>query len=210
MRMRKTLISGLLATGMALAFASPGYSAAYLKLGDIKGDMVGAAPSGDKHKGENDILSWSWGETNATAAARHKDWIIIESMSSPLVAKTAPADLKGSGVVSVARELDKSSTKLQEACANGTMIDEVEITLRVENKQEPYLTYKLKDVLVTSYTIRNPRDSDDRPTEEVAFYYNKIAIGYGQTDDAAKPARATLKPMRAKPASDRNTTRTNR
>lgn len=26
-------------------------------------------------------------------------------------------------------------------------------------------------------------DADDRPTEEVAFYYNKIAFGYAKTTD---------------------------
>jgi hypothetical protein len=29
-------------------------------------------------------------------------------------------------------------------------------------------------------------DADDRPTEEVAFYYNKIAFSYASTDDGKK------------------------
>ena len=50
----------------------------------------------------------------------------------------------------------------------------------VKNKQEPYLKYELKNVMVTSYSMAG--GGDPQPTEEVAFYYNKIAFSY-QTDD---------------------------
>lgn len=36
------------------------------------------------------------------------------------------------------------------------------------------MAWKLENVMVTSYSTS--RDADDRPTEEVAFYYNKIAF----------------------------------
>lgn len=37
----------------------------------------------------------------------------------------------------------------------------------------------------TSGEVRTSQsgDADDRPTEEVAFYYNKIAFGYAKTTD---------------------------
>ena len=38
------------------------------------------------------------------------------------------------------------------------------------------MKYQLDNVLVKSWSISG--DADDRPSEEVAFYYNKIAFGY--------------------------------
>lgn len=38
------------------------------------------------------------------------------------------------------------------------------------------LKYKLDRAFVKSWSTSG--DADDRPTEEVAFYYNKIALGY--------------------------------
>ncbi len=42
-----------------------------------------------------------------------------------------------------------------------------------------YLKYKLDRAFVKSWSTSG--DADDRPTEEVAFYYNKIAFGYAPT-----------------------------
>ena len=122
----------------------------------------------------------------------HKDWIIIESMSSPLF-RSIPEGAKDAqrsrgdttlGDVVVVRELDKSSTKLQEACANGTFYDEVEIhfTTQVKNKQEPYLTYLLKDVIVTSYSFHGNAAGDPLPTEEVTLGYTEVEWTYITVD----------------------------
>jgi len=135
--------------------------AAFMKLGDIKGEAT-----------DNE----------------HKDWIIIESMSSPIF-RSIPEGAKDAqrsrgdttlGDIVVVRELDKSSTKLQEGCANGTFYDEVEIhfTTQVKNKQEPYLTYKLKDVIVTSYSFHGNAAGDPLPTEEVTLGYTEVEWTY--------------------------------
>ena len=41
--------------------------------------------------------------------------------------------------------------------------------------------YKLDRAFIKSWST--PGDADDRPTEEVAFYYNKIAFGDAPTKD---------------------------
>lgn len=135
--------------------------AAFVKLGDIKGEAT-----------DNE----------------HKDWIIIESMSAPLfrsIAEGAKDSQRTKGTTSlgdvvVVRELDKSSTKLQEACANGTFFKEVEIHFctTMKNKQEPYLTYKLKDVIVTSYSFHGNAAGDPLPTEEVTLGYTEVEWTY--------------------------------
>ncbi|MCP4169487.1 MAG: type VI secretion system tube protein Hcp [Fuerstiella sp.] len=134
---------------------------AFVKLGDIKGE---ATDDG------------------------HKDWILIESMSSPLF-RSIPEGAKDSqrtkgdttlGDIVVVRQLDKSSTKLQEACANGSFFSEVEIHFctTMKNKQEPYLTYKLKDVIVTSYSFHGNSSGDPLPSEEVTLGYTEVEWTY--------------------------------
>ena len=44
-----------------------------------------------------------------------------------------------------------------------------------------YLKYKLDRAFIKSWSTSG--DADDRPTEEVAFYYNKLAFAYGATSD---------------------------
>jgi type VI secretion system secreted protein Hcp len=73
--------------------------------------------------------------------------------------------------VIVVRQLDKSSTKLQEACANGTYFKDVEIHFctQTKNKQEPYLKYKLNDCIVTSYSISGHESGNPLPTESISI-----------------------------------------
>lgn len=134
---------------------------AFAKMGDIKGEAT------DKD---------------------HKDWILIESMSAPIT-RTIPAGAKDQqrtrgetklGDVVLVRELDKSSTKLAEACANGTFFKEVEIHFctTVKNKQEPYLKYKLTNVIVTSYSFHGNSSGDPQPSEEVTLGFTAIEWTY--------------------------------
>lgn len=135
--------------------------AAFIKLGDIKGEAT-----------DQD----------------HKDWIIIQSMSAS-IHRAIPSGAKDQqrtkgetslGDVQVVRQLDKSSTKLQEACANGTFFKEVEIHFcsTVKNKQEPYLKYKLSDVIVTSYSVHGDASGNPLPSEQVSLGYSKVEWTY--------------------------------
>lgn len=153
-------------------------AAAYIKIGDIKGEAT-----------DNE----------------HKDWIIIESMSQ---AVRKPVQLDTStgqrtrgdtvlGDVVCVKELDKSSPKIAEAVCNGAHFPEVTIELCKSvpsndgtggTKQVPYLTYKLKDVIVTSYNISGgTADGDPLPTEEIALGYTEVEWTYIVLDPAGNP-----------------------
>ena len=84
------------------------------------------------------------------------------------------------GDICIVRELDKSSVKLEEACANGTFFKEVEIhfTTQVKNKQETYLTYKLANVIITSYSIHVNEKGDPNASEEITLAYTKVEWTY--------------------------------
>lgn len=134
---------------------------AFMKLGDIKGDAT-----------DQD----------------HKDWILIESMSSP-IHRSIPQGARDQqrsrgettlGDVVVVRQLDKSSPKMQENCANGTPVKEVEIHFctQAKNKQEPYLIYKLKDVIITSYSAHANASGSPMPSEEITLGYSAVEWTY--------------------------------
>jgi type VI secretion system secreted protein Hcp len=138
---------------------------AFLKFGDIKGEAT-----------DQD----------------HKDWILIESMSSP-IHRSIPSGAKDQqrtkgdttlGDVVLVRQLDKSSVKLQEACATGKFFKEAEIHFctKAEGKEEPYLKYKLSDVLVTSYNLHATASAQPMPTEEVTFGFTAAEWTYVVVD----------------------------
>ena len=159
---------------------------AFMKLGDIKGEATDAD---------------------------HKEWVIIESMSSPMY-RSVPAGAKDQqrtkgettlGDIACSRQLDKSSTKLQEACANGTFFKEVEIHFctTVKNKQEPYLTYKLSDVIISSYSFHGNSSGSPLPSEQVTLGYTKVEWTYIVIDPATGDKKGNV-PAKYNPGEGRS------
>jgi type VI secretion system secreted protein Hcp len=151
------------------------------------------------------------GEIKGQASdADHLDWVIIERMSFP-IRRSIPENARdhqrtqGSttlGDVTLVRELDKSTPALALACANGTWFKEVEIHLcsTIKNKQEPYLVYKLKNVIITGYGFDGNDQGDPLATDQVTLAYTDIEWTYmvldpktgakqGQTAAAYSPSK---------------------
>jgi type VI secretion system secreted protein Hcp len=89
----------------------------------------------------------------------------------------------------ISKSMYIASAYLAQAAINGNSLGTAEIHF-IETAggtsigdAEPicYLKYKLDRCFVKSWSTSG--DADDRPTEEVAFYYNKIAFGYATTKD---------------------------
>lgn len=137
--------------------------AAFLKIGDIKGEATDT---------------------------EHKEWVRIQSFSSPMhrTIQQGARDAQRSrgetvlGDITITRELDSSSVKLQEACASGKYFKEVEIhiTNEVKGKQEPYLKYKLSDAIVTSYAVN--ANGRDVPLEDVTINFSEAEWTYVTID----------------------------
>jgi type VI secretion system secreted protein Hcp len=144
--------------------------------------------------------------------AKHDKWIEVLSMSSPIF--RAPVTDPATGVsrrrgdvimddITCAKELDKSSPKIAEALCNGTFYDEVEIHFTVpvqvtdpdgtvRTEQEPYLIYKLKDVIVTSYSFHGNAAGDPLPTEEITLGYTEVEWTYVVLDPAGVPTETII------------------
>ena len=82
--------------------------------------------------------------------------------------------------VIITKSLDSSSAKLAQFAINGNSPGQADIhfveVAGSEGQPVAYLQYKLDRVFIKSWSTSG--DADDRPTEEISFYYNRIAFQY--------------------------------
>lgn len=87
----------------------------------------------------------------------------------------------------ISKSMDWATSQLAQFAINGNGRGRAEIEfVEVGGGDRPgapacYLRYKLDRAFIKSWSTSG--DADDRPTEEVAFYYNKIAFNYARTVD---------------------------
>ena len=129
----------------------------FAKIGDIKGESLD-----DKHKDEIEVLSWSWGVTNATTRA---------AGTGAGAGKASFHDL------SFTHKIDRASPVLMKSCATGQHIKEATITLRKAGKgQQEFLIIKMNDVLVTA--VSDADGAEAGPVESVSLAFAKVDVEY--------------------------------
>lgn len=117
----------------------------------------------------------------------HKDWIILQSFSQGTEMQKDSATARGSYDVSdiiVVKDLDKSSPKLAESIAMGTVFPKVEIHL--DSGKDTFYMYDLSNVMITSYSISGT--GNDIPTEEFSLNYEKITFA----ETSSEPVKAEI------------------
>ncbi len=155
------LKSALIAAALCLA-AAPATAAmtGYLKIPDIDGESKSAgAPAGGV-----EVLDVKWDAATRAGAA-----------SSALAAATGgTASPPDAGTVTLTLPKGFAGRDaLQRAYRGKTEIPVLEFATPADGGARAYLKYKLERCFVKSWSTSG--DADDRPTEEVAFYYNKIS-----------------------------------
>ena len=129
----------------------------FAKIGDIKGESFD-----DKHKDEIEVLSFSWGVTNAG---------VVSPGGGAGAGKATFQDL------SIVHHIDKASPLLLKACATGTHIKDAIITHRKAGKgQQEYLIVKLNDVIITGVTHGGA--SGQPFSESVSLAFAKVDLEY--------------------------------
>ena len=129
----------------------------FAKIGDIKGESLD-----DKHKGEVEVLSWSWGVAQ-TGSMGHG--------SGGGTGKANFSDLH------ITHFIDKASPVLMKACATGEHIKEATITARKAGKgQQEYLIIKMSDVIITS--VAPSVSGGEAGVESVTLQPSKIDVEY--------------------------------
>ncbi len=135
----------------------------------------------DKHKGEIDVLAWSWGMSNAGSAAFHRG-------GGGGAGKVSFQDLN------LTKFVDKSSTGLMHACATGGLIPQGKLTVRTSGeKPVEYLKVTFGDVLITSVSVNALGLEDDRLTETVTLNYRLFEYVYTpQREDGSEEPPKTF------------------
>ena len=130
----------------------------FLKLDDVKGESTD-----DKHKGEIDVLAWSWGMNQSGT--------------------THMGGGGGSGKVSVhdlslTKYVDKSSPNLMLATCNGKHFKEALLTVRkAGEKPLEYIKISMKEVIVSSVSTGGS-GGQDRLTENITLNFAEFKIAY--------------------------------
>jgi type VI secretion system secreted protein Hcp len=130
----------------------------FLKIDDVKGESQDA-----KHKGEIDVLAWSWG---------------MSQSGSMHVGGGG-----GSGKVSVqdihvTKYVDKSSPNLIQVCCSGKHFKEALLTIRKAGGSAlEYTKIQMKDVLVSSISTGGS-GGEDRLTENVTLNFAEFDFIY--------------------------------
>jgi type VI secretion system secreted protein Hcp len=129
----------------------------FAKLGDIKGESID-----DKHKDEIEVLSYSWGVSNAG------------SMGFGTGGGEGKATFQD---LSFTHKIDKASPVLMQTCATGVHLKEATITHRKAGKgQQEYLVIKMNDVIVTGVT--HGGTGSDGSSENVSIAFAKVNVEY--------------------------------
>ena len=118
---------------------------------------------------------------------KHKDWIEITSYSQaihqPASATAssvggASAERVNIGEFTIAKQADKATPKLFEACCTGKHIKEIIVEVcRAGGDKQKYLEIRMEQVIVSSF-VQN--GGGDFPSETVAFSAGKTKITYSQ------------------------------
>jgi type VI secretion system secreted protein Hcp len=173
---RSSLITFLapLVIASSLSAASVDY---LLEIDGIKGES-----SDDRYPEAIEVSSFSWGAGNTGASGGGGGAGKVTLQDFHFMAKSS-----------------KASPKLFLACATGQHIGEAVLHIRkagATGQPQEYFVVKLKPVYITSYqTGGSSSDSDDRPTEEVAFYYDTISIVHIADDGTTTTGEATRTPV---------------
>lgn len=132
----------------------------------IKFDGVDGEATHKDHKGEIEVLSWSWNISNASG-----------------VAGGGSGKGKGTpGEFNFVHQFDKASPVLSKKCAQGAHFPSVVVTARKSGEgQKDFLKVTMKEAFITSVAPAGSQGGD--LIESVSMSYGFIEFGYKPQDD---------------------------
>jgi len=137
----------------------------FIKIGTVAGESVDAS-----HKGEIDVLSWSWGASQSGAG---------HTGGGSGAGKVQIQDL------TLTKYIDKASATLFKMCCAGEHLDQALLVVRkAGGKPLEYLKITMNQVMVTSISTGGS-GGQDRLTENITLNFSKVKMEYTpQTDKA--------------------------
>jgi type VI secretion system secreted protein Hcp len=136
----------------------------FLKLTGIDGESIDA-----KHKGEIDVLAWSWGLSHEVASTGG-----------------VPTGRTKIESISIQKLVDLASPLLLSASAQSKSISDGMLTARKAGKSGgEFLLFKMTNVVVTSVSVA-ATEATDAPTESVNLSFGKLEFTYRTTTGTEK------------------------
>jgi type VI secretion system secreted protein Hcp len=130
----------------------------FLKLAGIDGESTDA-----KHKGEIDVLAWSWG--------------LSQEGGSPAGGGGGAGRVKIENI-SIQKLVDLASPLLLSFSATGKHISDGTLTTRRAGKAAgEFLLFKMSNVVVTSVQVAASQDGN-APTESITLNFGKVEFDY--------------------------------
>jgi len=135
----------------------------------LKIDGIDGSSNDKTHKGEIEVESFSWGETQLGTIG-------------------SAGGGSGAGKVSMqdfhfTTQTSKASPVLFRKCATGEHIKEATLTARKSGSgQQEFLVIKMNDVLISSYNVGGSSDNDEVPTDQLSLNFAKIAVVFTNPD----------------------------
>jgi type VI secretion system secreted protein Hcp len=127
-------------------------------------DLTGEATDAE-HKGEIEVVSWSWGIQGSTDVA-----------TGQAAAKARLTELR------IVKRVDRSSPVLMQLVKNNKLADLATLTVRkAGSTQLPFFKIELKKVRVTSVNVESENDTSAPSTElveRVSLGFEKVTVTY--------------------------------
>jgi type VI secretion system secreted protein Hcp len=136
----------------------------FLMVKGAKHGLIKGESQDDQHKGEIDVVSWSWG-----------------MLAKPSLGGGTAAGKATINDLRVVKRVDSASTALMLALRTNEPIQKAVLTLRKAGKsQVEYLKVTIEQGRVTSLTIDGGGDTSGSPElfERISFSFNKIEVEY--------------------------------
>jgi len=131
----------------------------FLKIEGVPGESTDA-----KHKGELDLESFSWGETNSGSSGH---------AGGGGTGKVSPHDFV------FTKRLDKSSPMLFIGCATGQHFKDATLTVRkAGGEQHEYFKVKMMDVMISGYQTAGREGSGGLVSESISLNFAKLEMSY--------------------------------
>jgi type VI secretion system secreted protein Hcp len=162
--------AGLVATGIAASTSAVAASDMFLKLGNVKGESTD-----QKHKGEIDVLAWSWGQSTGDAQTK-----------KGRVPAACIQDL------ALTKFVDSASPALIMMGVTGQVVPEAVLTVRKtgqDGQGQDYFTLRLTNVTVPAYQTGGSTGDNNNLSESVVLRFDSL-----QGEYRAQDAKGTLLP----------------
>lgn len=166
---------------LTMVFAEKAHAAAYMKLGDIKGDVADA-----DHKNWINLESVAMpprvGSINMNSTSASRAANLETSATTGSKAATAVTDNDGAATgarrtyepIKFTKRIDKSSPMLQEAAAKGTVFATATLDATDPNDPTQPMRIELENVMISSYQTSGSAGSASVPMESFSLNYEEI------------------------------------